>query len=148
MTLAEGFQLAQTLASVAAVVYVILTWHQIRLFRKQATTTFEDGLTAQYRRIMENIPTDIWLGSSLRNLDKDRQDHCRDAIYRYIDLSNEQAFLYAKKRVTEDAWKEWVQGIKGNMDLPAFQEVWAEVAAKSPDSFKELRSVLKPPSEA
>lgn len=143
MTLAEWFQLGQALASVAAVVYVILTWQQIRLFRKQAITTFEDGLTAQYRRIMENIPTDIWLGSSLKNLDKGRQDQCRDAIYRYIDLSNEQAFLHAKKRVTEEVWKEWNQGIKGNMELPAFKEVWTEVAAKWPDSFRELRSAIQ-----
>ena len=29
---------------------------QIDLARQQATTTFEDGLTQQYRRIMESIP--------------------------------------------------------------------------------------------
>ncbi len=125
MTLAEGFQLVQALASVAAVVYVILTWQQIRLFRKQATTTFEDGLTAQYRKIMEDIPIDIWLGSKLTTLAKDRQDQCRDAIYRYIDLSNEQAFLHSKKRVGDETWAEWSVGIKGNMELPAFREVWS-----------------------
>lgn len=59
MTPTEGFQLAQALASIATVVLVILAWQQIRLVRKQATTTFEDSLTAQYRKIMENIPTDI-----------------------------------------------------------------------------------------
>lgn len=148
MTLAEGFQLAQALASVAAVVYVILTWHQIRLFRKQATTTFEDGLTAQYRRIMENIPTDIWLGSQLETLDAERKTQCRDAIYRYIDLSNEQAFLHTKKRVTDEAWKEWIEGINGNIDLPAFKEVWAEIRQKHPDSFKELKSALGPAVKA
>jgi len=123
-------------------VLVVLTWQQIRLVRKQATTTFEDNLTAQYRRIMENIPTDIWLGSQLKTLDKERQLQCRDAIYRYIDLSNEQAFLHTKKRVTDEAWNEWSQGIKGNMELPAFKEVWGEVAQKYPGSFKELRAVV------
>jgi hypothetical protein len=140
----EWFQLAQALASIATVVLVILTWQQIRLVRKQATTTFEDNLTAQYRRIMESIPTDIWLGSQLKTLSMERQSQCRDAIYRYIDLSNEQAFLHAGKRVTDEAWNEWRKGIKGNMELPAFKQVWAEVAEKCPDNFKELRSALGP----
>lgn len=97
---------------------------------------------------MESIPTNIWLGAQLKNLDAVHQDQCRDAIYRCVDLSNEQAFLHTKKRVTDDTWKEWLEGIKSNMELPAFKEVWAEVATKCPDSFKELRSVIKPPSEA
>jgi hypothetical protein len=142
MTLTEWFQLAQALASVATVVLVILTWQQIRLVRKQATTTFEDSLTAQYRRVMENIPTDIWLGSQLKTLDKERQVRCRDAIYRYIDLSNEQAFLHTKNRVTDEAWDEWSQGIKGNMELPAFKEVWSDVAQRYQGGFKELRSTI------
>ncbi len=138
----EWFQLVQALAYIATVVYVILTWHQIKLFRKQATTTFEDSLTAQYRRIMESVPTDIWLGSPLKSIDEERQAQCRDAIYRYLDLSNEQAFLHTKKRVTDEAWNEWIEGIKGNMELGAFKEVWAEVAQKFPDSFKELRLAI------
>ncbi len=142
MTLAEGFQLAQALASITTVFLVILTWQQIRLVRKQATTTFEDSLAAQYRRLMENIPTDIWLGSQLKTLDKEHQLQCRDAIYRYIDLSNEQAFLHTKKRVTDEAWNEWIEGIRGNMELSAFKEVWVEVGQKHPDSFKELRSAI------
>ena len=141
MTLAEGFQLAQAFVSIATVLLAIFAWQQLRQLRKQATTTFEDSLTAQYRRIMESIPTDVWLGSQLKTLDKERQDRCRDAIYRYLDLSNEQAFLHIKKRITDEAWNEWSKGIKGNLELPAFKEVWAEVGGKYRDSFKELRSV-------
>ncbi|HUL35771.1 MAG TPA: hypothetical protein VL128_17945 [Candidatus Eisenbacteria bacterium] len=142
MTYSEVFQLVQALASLATVVLVVLTWQQIRLVRKQATTTFEDSLAAQYRRIMEDIPTDIWLGSQLKAITAERQVRCRDAIYRYIDLSNEQAFLHDKMRVTDEVWTEWSNGIKGHMKLPAFKEVWSEVSQKSPDSFKELRRVV------
>jgi hypothetical protein len=63
----------------------------------------------------------------LQTLAQEQQQRCRDAIYRYIDLSNEQAFLHEKKRVTDEAWIEWRTGIKGNMELPAFKEVWLEV---------------------
>jgi hypothetical protein len=136
-----GSELIQTIASVATVVAVVLTWLQLIQVRKQATTTFEDRLTEQYRRIMENIPTDIWLGAELKALDDGQRDRCRDAIYRYIDLSNEEAFLHSKKRVTEDTWIEWRKGIKTNMKLPAFAEVWAEVNEKSPAGFEELRGL-------
>ena len=143
MTNAEWLLLIQALASIATVVLVLLTWQQIRLVRKQATTTFEEGLTAQYRKIMEDIPTGIWLGAELKTLTREDQGRCRDAIYRYIDLSNEQAFLHNKKRVTDEAWTEWRTGIKGNLELPAFKEVWSEVSQRFRDSFKELRSVTE-----
>src|ERR1035441_3047204 len=142
MTWTEAFQLTQALASIATVVLVILAWQQIRVVGKQARTTFEDSLTGQYRKIMEDIPTDIWLGSELRALDEALQHRCRDAIYRYIDLSNEQAFLHNKKRVTDEVWTEWSDGIKYNMKLPAFEEVWEQVKEKCPASFKELRVLV------
>ncbi len=144
MTLTEGLQLVQALASIATVILVILAWQQLSLVRKQSTITFEDSLTEQYRGIMESIPIDVWLGSELKTLDKERQDHCRDAIYRYIDLSNEQTFLHDKKRVTDQAWIEWSDGIKLNMKLPAFKEVWAEVAESCPESFAGLRVLVGP----
>jgi hypothetical protein len=144
MTTSEGLRLIQALASIATVVYVVLTWQQVKLFRNQATTTFEDSLTTQYRRIMEDIPTDIWLGAELKALPKENQERCRDAIYRYIDLSNEQAFLHNKRRVTDEVWLEWRSGIKGNMELPAFKEAWSEVSQHFRDNFNELRSVSNP----
>ena len=138
----ELIQTIQTLAQSATVIAVVLTWLQIIRVRKQATTTFEDRLTEQYRRIMQDIPTDIWLGSELKAVGEEQRDRCRDAIYRYIDLSNEEAFLHDTKRVTDEAWIEWGKGIKTNMKLPAFAEVWAQVNEKCPASFEELRALV------
>lgn len=137
----SGFELTQTIASVATVVAVVLTWLQLIQVGKQARTSFEDRLNEQYRKIMENIPADIWLGSKLDALGGEQRARCRDAIYRYIDLSNEEAFLYGKKRITKDTWIEWRKGITANLRLPAFAEVWAEVNEQSPASFEELRTL-------
>jgi hypothetical protein len=136
------FEHFEALTSIATVILAFLAWRQIVLLREQATTTFEDSLTEHYRRIMESIPTDVWLRSELNTLDKELHDYCRDAIYRYFDLCNEQALLYNMKRVREDVWIEWCKGIRGNMDLPAFKEVWAEIGEKCPDNFAELREVV------
>lgn len=75
--LIQTIEIIKTVASLATVVAVILTWRQLRLVRKQATTTFEDRLTEQYRSIMEDIPTDIWLGSELKALGAEQRDCCR-----------------------------------------------------------------------
>jgi hypothetical protein len=135
-------ELVEPITSIATVILAFLAWQQIRLLRKQATTSFEDSLTEHYRRIMESIPTDVLLGAELNTVDKEHRDVCRDAIYRYIDLCNEQALLHSMNRVTHEAWDEWSKGIRENMDLPAFKEVWAEVGEKSPKSFAELAAVV------
>jgi hypothetical protein len=132
----------QTVASIATVFIFVVGWRKIKLAMEQAKTTFEDGLTEQYRRIMKNIPSDIWLGSELDALGEKHRTRCRDAIYRYIDLSNEQAFLHSKKRVRNATWDEWRDGIQSNMKLPAFKAVWAQVKEKCPASFMELRRLV------
>jgi hypothetical protein len=110
-----AIEAVQAVGSIATAVLVLITWQQVkqlkeqvRLAQKQATTSIEDHLTEQYRGLMEHIPIDVWLGAELKVLaaDAERQSRCRDAIYRYIDLSQEQAFLYCKRRVTHETWVE------------------------------------------
>ena len=140
----------QAITAIATAALFLVAWlqiaslkEQVRLAREQAKASFEDGLAAQYRRIMRDIPIEIWLDSELHVLRGLRQSRCRDAIYRYIDLSQEQAFLHEINRVTNETWIEWSKGIKFNMRLKAFQSVWAEVSEKHPDNFNELRELLK-----
>ena len=136
-------EIFEALTSSATAIIAFLAWRQIRLLRVQATTTFEDRLTEHYRRIMESIPTDVWLGSGLATVDKEHHDQCRDAIYRYIDLCQEQTILHKMKRITPETWIEWKKGILENMKLPAFSEVWKEIGKKRPDDFVELRILLR-----
>ncbi|MGO8733758.1 MAG: hypothetical protein ACLQVM_13310 [Terriglobia bacterium] len=131
-----------SIATVATTALVFLAWKQIKLVKEQATTSFEDGLTEHYRRIMESIPINIWLGEGLQTLDQERQNRCRDAIYRYIDLCQEQMFLHESGRVTEATWVEWESGIRCNMEVPAFKQIWHDVEVKLPESFLELRKFL------
>jgi hypothetical protein len=135
-------QIIQDGAYIATVFLVYLTWRQITIMTHQATTSFEDHLTEQYRRVMESIPIEIWLGSELETLDSEQRARSRDAIFRYIDLSNEQTFLHDKKRISDKTWPEWSDGIKANLKLPAFREVWEEVKKKCPESFRELKTLL------
>lgn len=136
-------KLAEIGTCLATISLAVIAWSQIRQLTTQATTSFEDSLTEQYRRIMEDIPADIWLGSGLEVLRDERQrEQCRDAIYRYIDLSNEQAFLHHEGRIRSETWTKWKEGIEFNMKLSAFEDVWREVASKAPKNFEFLRDMI------
>lgn len=141
----EVLEALSYIATIAMAGLIFLAWKQVKLVKEQAVTSFEDGLTDHYRRIMESIPIEIWLGSPLKTLDEERQKRCRDAIYRYIDLCQDQMVLYGKNRITEETWVEWSAGIRTYMTkLPAFKQVWQEVNLKRRDTFAELRSFLGP----
>ena len=142
MTLEQYYQLAQIGTFIATAGIAVIAWWELKQLRMQSRTAFEDGLTDEYRRIMKAIPTDIWMGSELKALKEEQQQGCRDAIFRYIDLSNEQAFLQDQKRVTPETWRIWREGILYNMALPAFGALWQEVAHKSPESFEFLRKLI------
>jgi hypothetical protein len=142
MTLTLICQLAEIGTCVATVALVIVALWQLGHIRTQFITTFEDRMTEQYRKLMKDIPTDVWLGADLKTLDGEQVHRCRDAIYRYIDLSNEQAFLHYQHRVRAETWRIWKEGIQSNMKLPAFHELWKEVAHKTPAAFEFLRDLL------
>ena len=142
MTLTLICQLAEIGTCIATFALAVVAWWQIAQIREQTATSFEDRLTEQYRKLMKDIPTDVWLGADLKTVPKEQQRRCRDAIYRYIDLSNEQAFLHNVGRVRPETWRVWKEGIKSNMDLRAFDEVWKEVAHKTPEAFTFLRELI------
>ena len=63
MTLTGFLHFVQALANTATIVtagLVFLAWKQIKLVKEQSTTSFEDGLTEHYRRIMESIPIEYF----------------------------------------------------------------------------------------
>jgi hypothetical protein len=135
--------LIQAISAASTVALFLVAWIQIKSLSVQARTDFADRLTQQYREIMRDIPLEIWLGSELKELAGDeRQSRCRDAIYRYIDLAQEQAFLFGKNRIAEEIWEEWSTGIRSNFCLKAFGDVWQEVKTKHPDNFAELKRLV------
>ena len=64
-----------------------------------------------------------------------------DALFRYIDLSNEQAFLRKNGRISYATWVSWASGIQSNLRLTAFSRAWKEIKDKS-GSFAELTKLI------
>ena len=100
-------------ASVATAVGVIVASWQIILTKQQARTQFEDELVNQYREIIRCIPVEALLGKTLMGA---QQSSARDAIYRYIDLSNQQIFLRQHGRASKKTWENWQDGIESHLN--------------------------------
>ena len=123
------------LASVVAACGVFLAYGQLRISKNIAQLEFEDGLAKEYRELASNIPTKALLGIELS---EEEFQKSFDELYRYIDLTNEQISLRQRKRVKDEAWLNWLSGIKSNLERPSFKRAWSEIKEKS-NSFQELR---------
>jgi hypothetical protein len=118
---------------------VILAMLQLRLAKRISQLQFEDGLAKEYRDLTNRLPTKILLGA---RLSRDAYKSTYDALFHYIDLSNEQCMLRSQGRVGRDVWKSWSEGIEGNLKLQAFSEVWNDIKSRT-ESFQELRKLEK-----
>ena len=129
----------QLLAAVATAVGVIVAARQLHMTKQQALTQFEDSLVSQYREIIRRLPVEALLGEPLEGVAyADALPH----FYHYFDLSNEQAFLRGLGRISPKTWENWRDGIEQNLRRPAFARAWAEIGARAPESFDDLRRLL------
>jgi hypothetical protein len=108
---------------VASLGVVFGAW-QIKLSKELAQTQFEDGLDQQYRALSMALPVDVLIG---KECPAGKEDNVRELIYNYLDLTNEQAYLRAKGRVSSLTWQSWVSGIKSHLAKPVFANVYSEV---------------------
>jgi len=126
----------QAAAEVATALGVFFAGWQLLAAKRQSITEFEDSLGREYREIAQRLPVEALLGGSL---DESELKEALDCFYHYIDLSNEQTFLRMNGRVTRETWRNWADGIRGNLSRPAFRAAWEEISRRATDSFSELR---------
>jgi hypothetical protein len=126
-------ELIAALATALGVLFVAL---QIWQSKQQEQVAFEDVLTRQYRDIVQKISVRALLGD---HLDDEHFESDLNEIYNYIDLTNEQIILRGQHRVSLTTWNNWLEGIKTNMSLPAFDKAWELIKDRMDGNFKELR---------
>ena len=126
-------------APVVSAIGVIFVWLQFITAREIAQLQFADGLDKEYPELANRIPTKALLGS---RLSPKEYEAAFDEWFRYFDLSNDQVILRKHSRIGFEVWKNWRDGIKTNLDLPAFKRAWLDIQAKS-SSFQELRMLEK-----
>lgn len=129
------------LSNLATAIGLGVTAYQLLITRKQNVTTFEDSLAAQYRQVASTLPLEALLGEPL-----DEATHKANLpyFYRYFDLCNEQVFLNKHGRISGATWTFWEDGIRTNLNRPAFARAWSEIARRAKDDFDELRVIYPP----
>ena len=123
-------------AGVATAVGVLFGAAQLLLSRAQARTTFEDGLSGQYRQIIKPRLMEGLLQPLLPD-----ERAAVAPYYEYFDLCNEQVFLRMQGRVSRRTWNEWQDGIKANLGRGGIGAGWNVIADrhKGFSDFQELR---------
>ena len=127
------------LGSIFAAGSVLYAARQLKLTEQQAVTSFEDDFDREYRKLTKQIPTKAFLNEKLSH---DDLMAAEKAFYRYLDLSNGQAFLRQNNRISKQTWKFWCDGIESNMNRPAFKQAWDHISVKAEKDFNELRLLM------
>jgi hypothetical protein len=110
---------------------------QLRLTKVIAQLQFEDALAKEYRDLAARIPTKVFFGATLTDIE---YENTLDEFYRYFDLTNAQVSLRIRGRISHKVWENWCDGIKYNLALPAFAKAWDEIKVRT-NSFDELRTL-------
>lgn len=129
---------ASSISAIAAIVAAVGVWYarkQLKTSREIAQLQFEDALGKEYRDLANRMKPKALLGEELT--EAEYQD-AFDELFHYVDLSNEQVSLRQRRRISKEVWQNWAEGIRSNLDLPAFKRAWTEIKSKS-QSFQELR---------
>lgn len=128
------------LSSLATTAGILIAAWQIRQSRKQAQTAFEDALAKEYRDLAATMPTKAFLGEDLD--DKEMEDGL-DEFYHYFDLCNGQVFLRQIGRISSKTWVYWCDGIRSNLERPAFKKAWKNISSRANGDFAELRLLME-----
>jgi hypothetical protein len=125
-------------ANVIIALGVLVAVYQVRVTARINKSNFEDVLTREYREITRKLPADVMLGKQLTQIETLQY---MDYFLSYFDLSNEQVFLRQTNRITKETWTIWSDGIRQNLQFPAFQSAWILVKDASKERFQELRKL-------
>jgi N-acylglucosamine 2-epimerase (GlcNAc 2-epimerase) len=136
VVLASALGSAAALATAAGIFVAAIA---LFLQRRESRTHFEDDLVHEYRETIK--PRLITLALIPRDL-PDEQFKQAEAFYPYIDLCNEQTFLRMAGRVSRRTWRQWSDGISGNLGRDAFNQAWWTIRESAPDDFKELQLLI------
>src|SRR6516165_4876345 len=75
----------------------------------QSKTAFEDTLSSEYRQIVANMPVGALLGEKL---DDETLQKSLPIFFQYFHLSNSQAYMRARRRISTRTWRLWPIDIK------------------------------------
>ena len=77
------------------------------------------------------MPTRALLGAEPSTEPGEWPEEELSAFLQYVDLCNEQAYLHDTRRVSDDTWFDWRDGIEHTFRLPYFELAWRYIYLES-----------------
>jgi len=128
------------ITAVATAVGVILVFVQLLSNNKIERTKFENELVIRYIAITNEITFNVMYLKPCTEKFEEIIGEKLHGFYKYFDLSNQELFLMADDRVSEETWVEWESGIIDLLKLKSFQYAWNRISSTVPDNtFTQLR---------
>jgi hypothetical protein len=111
---------------------------QVWLTKKLHRFDFEDALNKEYREIMRYLPMGAKLAKTIASEEFSKS---MDYFMSYFDLTNEEIHFRKVGRVSTVTWVYWNDGIRQNLQFPAFRTAWELIKKDCAETFHELRKL-------
>lgn len=126
-----------------------LTFYQLKQYEKGQKTALENDLNQEYRKIWREVDSQLLMDPEYgREGGNPLSENERDAIYSYVDLTNQQIFLRKRGRITNSRWKDWEAGMETMIKHPPIGETWEDIKKETNSEhgrdFDELRELESP----
>lgn len=123
---------------VSLLISVAFLWFTVSSFKKQLQLNFFADYTKRYQEIILNFPESINAKNfQIDNLDAEIKNKTLRYMRVYFDLCSEEYYLWTKRKIDNDTWKEWESGIKFAFSKPAFKQAW-EVVQLDTNYYEEF----------
>lgn len=134
------------------VIGFILTLHELKQQERVQKTQLENRLNEEYRENWREVDSELLLNPDYHESAVDGQldltESEANAIYSYVDLTNQQIFLRRRGRIRKSRWKDWEQGIQTLIQHPPINAEWKRIKEKTDTEvgrdFDELRRLESP----
>jgi hypothetical protein len=125
-----------SIAIMGVIISIIYSRKQLKIFDKQLKLNFFADYTKRYQEIMLHLSGDIFKDDfNFSHLSQEKRNETLNYMRAYFDLCSEEHFLFIKKHIDEDVWKEWDEGIRASFKRKAFQDAWQQIDMKSYKGF-------------
>lgn len=123
---------------ISLLISVAFLWFTVSSFKKQLQLNFFADYTKRYQEIILNFPENInEKNFQIDNLDAEIKNKTLRYMRAYFDLCSEEYYLWTKRKIDNDTWKEWESGIRFTFSKSAFKQAW-EVVQLDTNYYEEF----------
>lgn len=133
MSISDWIQLILLIITIVALIITINANRKQNIqVQRQLQLSFFAEYTKRFQEITLNFPLNVVSTTfDYEKLTPETRVKTLQYMRAYFDLCSEEFDLYNRGVIDAAVWKNWEEGIRHNMQKPAFSEGWKEVTTDS-----------------